>query len=305
MPWPTFIVIGAPRSGTTSLHSYLAQHPDVYMSAVKEPNFFLFGGSPPDFGGPGPGADMTARDSVYREEDYLALFEPGAEAIARGESSPKYLPTPGTARRIYERIPRVRIVAILRDPVDRALSDFALRVRDGWEPCDSLEEALAEEDRRIRENWALGLYLQRGFYARHLKEYYAHFPEEQIRVFLYDDLRDRPRWLLESLFRFVGVDPAFEPDTSRSLNVSGRIRNPLLRFVWTRTNWAKDLLRPVLGKRLRKRLSRFFITQPKRGLEFPDDLKRTLRSKYAEDVRALQELIERDLSSWMTNPDDG
>jgi len=300
MTWPDFIVIGAPRSGTTSLHSYLGEHPRVHMSRIKEPNYFLFDGDPPRFGG--PGGEMTARDSIHLERDYRALFEEGAGATARGESSPKYLSTPGTAGRIAGTLPDVKLLAILRNPVDRALSDFALRVRDGWEPCATLEEALEDEPKRLRENWSLGLYLERGFYARQLAEYFDAFPAEQIRIYLHEDLHERSDWLFEDIFEFLGVDAAFRPKMEETLNVSGSIRNPLLRTIWTRTNPVKDLLRPLLPRRVRRSVSNYFITRPKRKLESPPSLRARLLEEYRADMEKLQEMIGRDLSGWL-DPD--
>ena len=90
-----------------------------------------------------------------------------------------------------------------------------MRRRDGWEPCETLEQALTDEERRLQERWASGIYLQRGFYGAQLSEYFAHFPAEQIRVYLYDDLLTDPEALWQDLFAFLGVDTDFRPDTSR------------------------------------------------------------------------------------------
>lgn len=294
---PNFIIVGAAKSGTTSLYEYLCQHPDVYMSPLKETNYFAFDGRRPRFGGP-DGAVFN-RDSVYLLEDYERLFADRRAQTAIGEASPRYLFTAGTARRIANRIPEVRIVAILRNPVDRAFSAFSMRKRDGWEPCDSFEAALDEEPKRLREDWASGIYLQRGFYAQQLQEYYREFPRERVRVYLYDDLVAEPRELLADLFGFLGVDDAFVPDLSLRYNVSGVIRSPTLRFLWTRTHPIQALVRPLLPKAVRQTIARRFVGLEKERLHLSGETRRRLQALYQEEICRLQGLIERDLSAWL------
>ncbi|MDH3284601.1 MAG: sulfotransferase [Acidobacteriota bacterium] len=297
MSLPNFLIVGASKSGTTSLYEYLGEHPDVFMSPLKETNFFTFDGRRPRFGGP-DGA-VFVRDSIYQRDDYERLFADRKSETAVGEASPRYLFTPGTAERIQRLIPRARIVAILRNPAERAFSAYCMRVRDGWESCRSLEEAMADEPRRLRESWASGIYLQRGYYGAQLSEYFDRFPTEQIRVYLYDDLRADPQGLLRDLFRFLGVDDGFSPDMSRRYNVSGVIRNPLLRFLWTRTHPLQAALRPFVSKVLRQRISRFFVATEKERFEMSAELRRRLTENYRADILQLQDLIQRDLSVWL------
>jgi hypothetical protein len=296
--WPTFIVIGGTRCGTTSLHSYLDQHPEVLMSRIKEPNFFIPEGAARNFGG--PGADMILRQSVFDESAYRSLFPRTDGVSACGESSPRYLSTPGTAARIRSRLPEVRLIAILRNPVDRALSDFSLRTRDGWEPCRSVEQAVADEERRLAENWATGLYRYRGYYGRQLHEYFQVFARRQILVVLYEDLVTRPDWLYQLLFSFIGVDSSFRPRMDKSLNVSGVISNPVLRLLWTRSNRIKDFARPFLPLGARRSISEFFISREKQKLTFSPAVRERLLADYREDILLLQSLIDRDLSQWLS-----
>lgn len=297
MKLPTFLIIGAAKGGTTSLHAYLGQHPQVYMSPLKETNFFTFGGERPRFGG--PDGDAFARDSVHRLEDYARLFDGAADEIAIGETSPRYLTTAGTAARIESMLPEVKLVAILRNPADRAFSAFSMRKRDGWEPCETLEEAIAEEPRRLAEGWGAGIYLRGGFYAQMLEQYYDRFDRRQIRVYVFDDLMSRPDELLEDLFGFLGVDPRFRPDMSQRLNVSGVIKNPMLRFAWTRTQHVKRAMRLFLTRPVRQRISRFFTGLEKERLPFPPEQREWLLDLYREDIAQLQNLIGRDLSAWL------
>jgi Sulfotransferase family len=299
MTLPNFLIIGAAKSGTTSLYQYLGQHPQIYMSPVKETNFFALDGDEPDFGG--PDGDVFNRDSIYRMEDYIRLFEDRTDEIAVGEVSPRYLGEDGAASRIKRCIPDAKVIAILRNPADRAFSAFSMRKRDGWEPCATLDEAIADEPRRVEERWGSGIYLRHGFYAKLLQPYFEQFGHDQIRVYLYDDLVAAPDRLFEELFGFLGVDRRFRPATSEQLNVSGVIRNPVMRMIWTKTHPLQKAVRPILPKPARQRVSRFFIGLEKRRLLFPPDQRNRLMEHYRTDIRHLQDLIGRDLSAWLTS----
>jgi hypothetical protein len=297
MTLPNFLVIGAAKSGTTSLHQYLRQHPQIYMSRLKETNFFAFDSDRPDFGG--PDGDVFNRDCVCRMEDYVRLFDGRTDEIAVGESSPRYLGAEGAAGRIKRCIPDARLIAILRHPADRAFSAFAMRQRDGWEPCATLDEAIADEPRRIEERWGSGIYLRPGFYAKLLQPYFEHFHRDQIRIYLYDEFATAPDALLEDLFGFLGVDRRFRPGTAQKLNASGIIKNPVMRLIWTKTHPLQRTIRPLLPKTAREGVSRFFLGLEKVRLPFPPEQRERLTNFYRDDIRQLEKLIGRDLSIWL------
>ena len=298
MTLPNFLIIGAAKSGTTSLHDYVGQHPQAYMSPLKETNFFTFDGGRPNFGG--PDGDVFTRNSVYCMEHYAHLFDGQTDQIAIGEASPRYLSVEGTAARIKRCLPSVKLVAILRNPADRAFSAFSMRKRDGWESCETLEQAIADEPRRITERWGGGIYREGGLYARQLRQYWEHFDAKQIRVYLYEDLVSTPNQLLGDLFDFLGIDPRFRAETSQRLNVSGVIKNPILRAAWTKTHRIQRMIRPLVPRPTRQRISRFFTGLEKERLPFPPEQRKRLVDYYHDDVEQLQGLIGRDLSAWLT-----
>ena len=146
---PNFLVIGTGRAGTTSLYHYLAQHPQIFMSPVKEPKFFALEGHSLDFRGPGDErirAETTTTLSAYRQ-----LFDGVRDEIAVGEASTLYLSHETAPDAIARYVPDVRLIALLRDPAARAHSAFQHLTRDGWEPLAEFEEALRDEPRRIAE----------------------------------------------------------------------------------------------------------------------------------------------------------
>lgn len=299
MTMPNFLVIGAAKAGTTSIHNYLDQHPQIFMSRLKETNFFALEGRP-RFAGPHD-RTIVNRDMIWRERDYRRLFRKVRDEIAIGESSPRYLYTPGTARRIHRSLPDARLVAVLRQPAERAHSHFVMRRRDGFEPCATLEEALADGPRRRRQNWASGRYIEQGFYARQLGEYFACFPRHQMRLFLFEDLCDDPQGLLRAIFGFLGVDEDVPIDTSRRDNVSGTLANPILRFLWTRTHPPRRVIRPLLPKGLRGLVSRFVISRSLQRVPLDRGLRRRLTALYRDDILELETMIDRDLSAWLAD----
>ncbi|HUB38065.1 MAG TPA: sulfotransferase [Streptosporangiaceae bacterium] len=201
---PDFFVAGAPKSGTTALHAALAQHPGLYLSAVKEPKYFLTDGPPPTQGGPGDA--KTYREHVWRRSDYEALFEAAPPGALRGESTPFYLYRRDAQRRIKTLIPAARLIVVLRDPVERAHSNWTHLWSAGLDPIDDFVEACADEERRIAAGWAdFWHYRRLGLYGQQLQHLYSVFPQERVLVFRYRDLVDDPAGSLNRICAFLGI----------------------------------------------------------------------------------------------------
>ncbi len=293
---PTFLIIGAVKSGTTSLYHYVGQHPEVFVSPVKETNFFAFCDGMPEYRD--PWAVLLRQEWVRDLESYRRLFAPGTSSRARGEASPQYLFRPGTAERIHRHLPGVKLIAILRHPADAAFSSFMMRLRDGHEPYSDFRRAIDAEERGEREGWSFGEYVSRFYYYRQLSAYYSVFRREQIRVYLFEDLMTDPAGLLRDLFQFIDVKPDFLADTSIRLNRSGVIRNPLLRRVWHLSGPLRARVRPLLPPRLRRRAYRMVVRDIEKP-RFDPALRRELAERYRDDIVRLQELIGRDLTAWL------
>ena len=173
---PDFLVIGVPKAGTTALHAALARHPGLYMSAVKEPKFFLSDGPPPARGG-GPGDALTYREHIWRRPEYEALFDAAPPGTLRGESTPLYLYDRAAMRRIRETLPAARLIVILRDPVERAHSNWTHLWSAGLEPIGDFVRACVEEERRIAAGWAsFWHYTGLGRYGEQLEYLFTLFP---------------------------------------------------------------------------------------------------------------------------------
>jgi len=298
MVLPNFLIIGSGRSGTTSLHSYLDAHPEVFMSGIKETNFFAFENRQHLYGG--PGAKWLIKGSVSIRRDYEALFD-GAEGYkAIGEASPRYLYTPEALHNIKATLPDAKLVVILRNPVERAYASYVGMRRDGLEKCRSFRDAIADQDRRISENWALGRYIEVGYYSRHLKNVFDLFPRDQVKIYLYEDLRNDPVGLLQDLFGFLDVSQDFVPDMSERKNESGIISNPVLRTIWTGSAMARTMVRPYVPLQMRHMAGKLLVRNLKKT-PIDDEMRCQLTKELSPDILSLQNLVQRDLSGWLVH----
>jgi len=302
---PDFIIIGAPKSGTTSVYHYLQQHPQIFMSPLKEPHFFLFDGpQEPEMNGPFDG--MRRREMVKSWDAYQALFKEAPEGAMRGEASIRYLYSEQACHAMRKRLPRVKLVIILRNPADRAFSSYRRDRRHRMESCATFEQALTQGERREQEGWFIGTHQSLGYYARYLKPYMEMFDRQQIKICLYDDLRSNPPGMLRDLFGFLGVDTGFEPDLSIKYNVTGTIVNPFWRFLWMNTRALRANLLPLVPMSLRGRFFDLIASKPvkeQHAAPMPEEVRRDLMQAYREDILVLQELVDRDLSVWLPSED--
>jgi hypothetical protein len=204
MSLPDFLIAGVPKAGTTALHAALAGHPDLYLSPVKEPKFFLSDGPPPAVGGPGD--VQTYQEHVWRQGDYEKLFAAAPRGALKGEATPFYLYDLQAHDRISKLIPDVKLIILLRDPVDRAHSNWThLWVAGLEEEADFLAACRAEPE-RIAAGWAdFWHYIQQGLYGRQIEHLFQVFPREQVLLLRYRELKDSPAATLDRVCSFLGV----------------------------------------------------------------------------------------------------
>jgi hypothetical protein len=301
MPLPDFFVIGAPKAGTTALHVALARHPQLYMSRVKEPKHFLSDGPPPL--GAGPGDAKTAREQVWRRSDYEALFAAAPEGTLRGESTPFYLYDQAAQRRIADAVPGARMIALLRDPVDRAHSNWTHLWSAGLEPEGDFLTACGLEDHRAARGWAtFWRYLALGRYGEQLQRLYDTVPREQVLLLRYRDLRETPVPTLDVIFDFLGVEtgavqeiPAENVTTHVTDSPRNRVVSAALR-AGSRVGHGR--LRPVwepVGDWLSRHLQR------EQNLRRPlrREQREALLPRVAEDVALLQQVTGASFEDWL------
>jgi hypothetical protein len=295
MTMPNFLVIGAAKAGTTALYYYLKQHPQIYMSPEKEPKFFALEGDKLDFRGPGD-RENICKSAITDVETYRQLFKGVTDEVAIGEASPLYLYSPVAAERIKKYIPDAKLIAILRNPIERAYSGYIMHVREGRETAKDFAEALQEEEARIRNNWGWGHYVKVGFYYTQLKRYLDLFDKEQIRVYLYEDLKAEPISLVQNTFKFLEVDDTFLPDISLKYNVAGVPKNDALKMLIKNFNFVKPVINSLLPDKLRHYVRSQVFQKPPL---LSQDIRQNLVEVYREDILSLQNFLQRDLSHWL------
>lgn len=292
MPLPNCIVIGAMRSGTSTCYGLLDQHPDIFMSTPKEPNYFVFAGQDEY-------PLVEASDSVTDRAQYERLFEDGAGMKILGEASHNYLYYAETAApRIAAEVPDAKLIAILRNPVDRAFSHYLLHVRNEKETAPTFRDALDLEDERVARGTQFGHYVRRGRYVGQLQRFLTHFGAEQLRIYLYEDLASDAAAFARDCYRFLGVDAAYTPDTAVRANPSGIPKNRALHALLVQDNLVKRIAQPLLPRRLYRAATRL----RDRNLSHPEldpDVRHELIEVFRQEIIDLQDLVDRDLTSWL------
>ena len=296
MTLPNFIIIGSERSGTTSLYQYLRQHFDVFMSAVKETNFFAYEEGPADrpwdFG----------RDPfpVKTLDEYRALFQGCRDEKAIGEASPAYFFSRHAAERIHRVIPDVKLIAILRNPVERAHSAYRLQVTRGLERR-TFDQALQDEAERCDES-VLRRYRFPGLYHQHLGPYLELFDRSRIAFLLYDDLVVDAARLMRTLFEFLEVDPGFRPEVGTRYNSAHLPKKKILRGLFQPSLLKSAIKTAFPDWALRRAYAAAERLKGRSELEeelLREETRQSLLEEYRDDILRLQDLLDRDLSGWL------
>ena len=293
---PNFIVIGAMKAATTSLYTYLKQHPDIFMTKVKEPMFFNNFNQNKDYKVLG-----SKSKKLNSLEGYLSMFGSVENESAIGEASPAYIYNEKAPQLIKEHLPDVKIIAILRQPTDRAYSNFLHAKRADRENVKSFEEAILQEKERIKDNWSpLYHYIQKGYYSVQLQRYYDVFRKENIKVYLFEEVIKHPNKTLKDIFEFLNVDSFVEIDTLKKFNVSGTPKG-VLGFVLKKMRYYNLMPKFAISDYLPRFVVKLIFRSVYKPTEKLDEsLRREITAKYyKEEIKNLEKLIDRDLSSWL------
>ncbi|MEX2400247.1 MAG: sulfotransferase domain-containing protein [Rhodothermales bacterium] len=289
---PDFVIVGAARSGTTSLYRYCAEHPEIFMSGVKETNFF------------------SSNPFEFTRATYERLFETANGACAVGEASPSYLYDAVAPAAIKQAIPECRIVIILRDPGERLISDFYYS--QGWGSNLDVDfttflTACIEREGAGRQGFVPALMAEKGMYAEQVQRYLDVFSERRMFIRLFDDLQENPRKVVAELYEFLGVDSSFEPELEQVHNANSEPVFPLLSRLIKRAGRLETLLvDPLVPSTMKGRVTNLMLdlNRRRRGKESvrrsitPEDRAR-LAQLYHVQTHALERLIDRDLSHWL------
>ena len=300
---PNLFLVGQPKSGTTALHNFLGQHPEIYMASIKAPHFFC-----DDFHQESDKFHGMKLYFDYRDtESYVKLFSQATSEKILGESSDHYLYSQVAAREIYQFNPEAKIIIFLREPVSflRSLHNHFVKVTNEEE--EDFTKALALETVRIKgksisprimcPSWAH--YSQRINYYEQIKRYYDIFNPEQIKIIIYEDFRANNHQVYQEIINFLEVDPNFIPEY-KSMNVSKEVRFKQLNYLINNQiikNITKKLFSQSFLDFVRVQIVEGFLWKPaSKSLEIPEEFKEQLKQKFKPEVVKTSELIGIDLA---------
>jgi hypothetical protein len=289
---PNFLIVGAAKSGTTSLYKYLSQHPDVFMPKWKELSFFT-------------GDPFGPLHKVKKPEYYYRVFSEVSDQTAVGEASTSYLydePAPTT---IKENLGIIKIIIMLRNPVEMSYSLYNHQVRREGEGLKTFEAALAAEDSRRKNvdfkktcyGWhANYYYFSRGLYYSQVKRYIDTFGKDNIKIILFEELASDPVRVSQSTYKFLNVDGSFIP-TIKVHNPAGKILN-FPRF-WEDAGLFQKTASFVFSKNIIKKIPLLIRNIGRKPPDAIDPVTAEhLKERFYADICRLEKLIDKDLSAW-------
>lgn len=296
---PNLLVIGAARSGTTLMHYAISQHPSVFMSHKKETNFFVFADGELDI--EYPDKQSLVENSITNIQDYKYLFASARDEPVIGESSPLYLFGERCAERIFGFYSGMKLIAILRNPVDRLYSHFVQLARSSNMPVSIFGEVIEKESIPGKSGW-YDFFIDLGRYSGQLERYINRFPASQLKVILYDDLKVSGEDVVKEVFEFLQVRSEFIPDLRVMYNKSGVPRSDLLDRGLKSVGKLKSLSAYVpeyvvrLAVRAKNSLQNMNLRSPQK---ISSDIRQRLLEKYyLREIAFLEDLLNRDLSAW-------
>ncbi|WP_339138597.1 MAG: sulfotransferase domain-containing protein [Candidatus Electrothrix sp. GW3-4] len=297
---PNLIIPGAPKAGTSSLVEYLGQHSDIFVPRYKEPRFFI-SDEIRNLPANDPLKSYLQEMSILDKDKYFCIYKSHQYYKVRIDASVQYL--------YYHKqvIPRIRrmidqpyIVICLRNPVDRAYSNYQY-----MKLTDSFQIEIEKELEKLHNGWnSFTLFFAQGLYYNQVKSYMQGF--SKVKIVLFEDLANQTSCILEEVLNFLDLDPTVLIDTDNVYNESGAPKNRFLEKMVFQKNLVKRVFRPIatalLGKSGRERLTlsiRSRSVSKKNAHRLQDDIRGHLISCYRKDILQLQDLIKRDLSMWL------
>ena len=281
--WPNFFIVGAPKAGTTSLYEYLKKIPGVYMSPVKEPNYFSVNTIPENF----------PKRPIRDKKKYLNLFEKVKDEKIVGEASPPYLSDPDVPKLIHEIIPSARILISLRDPVERLFSHYLMLARSGYMKSSFLEE-LKKELRRRTANSIPHLRFEMGLYSENVKKYLDTFGSKQVKILIFEEWVSDPKATIEEILRFLGLNQIITDFESEAHNPYVAVRGPLAQQILVSKTVSK-ITKNIIPRSARAFIRDTFFLKKRPKPKMDQESKEILVKFYHDDVQKLQTILGRKL----------
>ncbi|MBP8822286.1 MAG: sulfotransferase [Flavobacteriales bacterium] len=309
---PDFLVVGVVKGGTTALYNLLDRHPGIHLPPIKETNFFARADMRPgdflreyaldvklDVGKfiHGGMKEVVHIAQVADPAHYAALFAHARPGQVVGEVCPSYAVCPSAAKAIHAASPKSRIIFMLRDPVQRAWSQYIMNLREGKTLEQDFLKEVEQDDKRARKGWGVNhQYLALGRYAEQVERYLALFPKEQVHILLHERFKEDPMATMRHLFSTIGVAPMEAMDLSGKFNEAAVPRNALLNRLLVRSG-AISTVKALVPRRLRGGFKEMLYSR-KQMPTLPADQAAAVWSYYEQDVERLSRLMGVDLLQW-------
>lgn len=298
---PNFFIIGSVKCGTTSLFSYLQKSPMVFMPYQKEPHYFISCVSDLKYNGPDDSKFFESYPKIISE--YERLFSGVKDEVAVGEASTMYMQYIGIAEKLYEYNPDAKIIALIRNPIERAYSHYLHNVREGTSVFSTFNQSLCAEINGEKSGWApQRLIIETGHYLKHLKQFYESFPKEQILVIKFEDFTSNPNKTLSIVSAFLGIYDCFSDTIVEKHNASGEPKSKILHNTYYSILGIMRRMFPFLKHSplsvFRKRIDNFYRNRFLIKPQMDDDSRNLLRRIYIAEISDLEELTGLKLSDW-------
>ncbi len=286
---PNFFIVGAARSGTTTLYYLLKKHPQIFMSPIKEPNFFC---------------EYQYYKEINNWEEYLKLFKKVKNEKITGEASVSYLYSKTAALNIKSKIKNPKILILLRNPLNRAFSHYRWLKRVNKEKLN-FKDAIKNESKRIKQNWPFSYhYLEVSLYYEQVKRFFDNFNQNLIKIILFENFVRDTQKTLKEIYEFLEIDSSFLPNKIYHFNTSHKIKIKKISQFMSKNDLMQKWLKRLIPFKIRKKIV-YYITNKlnvssseiKINLSKEEEL--NLYKNFISDIRKLENLTKKNFSIWL------
>ena len=293
-------IVGAAKSGTSSLYNYVNIHPEIFMSNIKEPHYFAVNFV--DIGGSTTKIKDTKyihRKVVNNLDEYTSLFSSAYNYKFRGEASPSYLWAPTAAQKIFSYNPNSKIIILLRDPIQRAFSHYLMDLKSGSQLNSSFYKALINDKKCLPKIWGKAhLYMELGLYSKSVKSYIDLFGKENVKIILFDDLKICTDFVLEQLFNFLEVNSDLSQIKINSKVVYNKFEGLNSAKLYSIKNYLinKNILNKVPFKGAILKMVSNVVRKNSQNINIDKKAVSYLSEIYKSDLILLQDFLDIDIS---------
>jgi len=282
--WPNFFIVGAPKSGTTSLFAYLKIVPGIFMPEIKEPNYFSIVNVPKD----------SHSKPIRDKKKYLELFKKVKDEKIIGEASVSYLSDPKAPKLIHEVSPNAKILISLRDPAERAHSNYLHLKRMGRVNL-SFNELLHKASKEGGDDYKANLGLYGGLYSENVKRYVDIFGSNNVMILIFEDWITDAKNTVEEILEFLAIDYAYDDFKEVVYNKFGIARGPIAQAV-LRNKKLKRFAKRKVPSPIRRFVKQKIILKPHPKPKMEDDEIKLLVDFYRKDVEKLEKFLGKKIS---------